>query len=38
MTITEQARVAANIYKVYGRWSTVCSAIVCWGIAASMTD
>jgi len=38
MTITEQARVAANIYKVYGRWSTVCSAIVCWGITASVTD
>ncbi len=32
LTITQQAKVAADIYKGYGRWSTVCSAIVCWAI------
>ena len=36
MTLSEQARVAAEIYKTYGRWSTVCSAIVCWAIAAGV--
>jgi nucleoside phosphorylase len=29
-TLKEQAHVAAQIYKGFGRWSTVCSAIVCW--------
>jgi purine-nucleoside phosphorylase len=29
-TIREQAQVAAQIYKGFGRWSSVCSAIVCW--------
>jgi hypothetical protein len=28
-TLKEQARVAAQIYKGFGRWSSVCSAIVC---------
>lgn len=36
MTLPDQARVAAEIYKTYGRWSTVCSAIVCWAIAANV--
>jgi hypothetical protein len=31
-TLKEQAQVAAQIYKGYGRWSTVCSAIVCWAL------
>jgi hypothetical protein len=31
-TIKEQAVVAAQIYKAYGRWSSVCSAIVCWAL------
>lgn len=35
-TIHEQAAIAANIYKVYGRWSTVCSAIVCWAVVAGL--
>jgi len=34
-TIKEQAQVAAQIYKGYGRWSTVCSAIVCWALIAA---
>jgi purine-nucleoside phosphorylase len=29
-TIREQARIAAQIYKGFGRWSSVCSAITCW--------
>jgi nucleoside phosphorylase len=31
-TITQQAAEAAQIYKAFGRWSTVCSAIVCWAL------
>jgi hypothetical protein len=31
-TLKEQAHAAAQIYKGYGRWSTVCSAIVCWAL------
>jgi len=34
-TIQEQAQVAAQIYKGYGRWSTVSSAIVCWALIAA---
>jgi hypothetical protein len=34
-TLTEQAAVAAHIYKAFGRWSTVCSAIVCWALIAA---
>jgi hypothetical protein len=33
-TISEQAKTAATIYKAYGRWSSVCSAIVCWALIA----
>jgi hypothetical protein len=33
-TINEQAQIAATIYKAYGRWSSVCSAIVCWALIA----
>jgi nucleoside phosphorylase len=36
MTLPQQARLAAEIYKTYGRWSSVCSAIVCWAIAAGV--
>jgi nucleoside phosphorylase len=35
-TIKQQAQVAATIYKAYGRWSTVCSAIVCWAAVAAL--
>lgn len=36
LTLRQQAQLAANIYKGYGRWSTVCSAIVCWAIVAAL--
>jgi purine-nucleoside phosphorylase len=29
-TIRQQAQIAAAIYKGFGRWSSVCSAITCW--------
>ncbi|MBR0824825.1 hypothetical protein JQ596_04695 [Bradyrhizobium manausense] len=29
-TIRQQAQIAAQIYKAFGRWSSVCSAITCW--------
>ena len=31
-TLKEQAQLAAQIYKGFGRWSSVCSAIVCWAL------
>jgi hypothetical protein len=34
-TIKQQGQVAAQIYKGYGRWSSVCSAIVCWAAIAA---
>jgi len=34
-TLKEQAQVAAQIYKGFGRWSSVCSAIVCWALIAA---
>jgi len=34
-TLRDQAKIAANIYKGFGRWSTVCSAIVCWALIAA---
>jgi Phosphorylase superfamily len=33
-TLTQQSAMAAHIYKAFGRWSSVCSAIVCWAIIA----
>jgi nucleoside phosphorylase len=36
MTLEQQTQLAADIYKGYGRWSTVCSAIVCWAIVAAL--
>ena len=35
-TLKQQAEVAAQIYKGYGRWSSVCSAIVCWALVAAL--
>jgi hypothetical protein len=35
LTIRQQAAIAANIYKGFGRWSTVCSAITCWASIAA---
>jgi hypothetical protein len=34
-SINEQAKLAATIYKAFGRWSTVCSALVCWALIAA---
>lgn len=34
-TLKEQAHTAAQIYKGFGRWSSVCSAIVCWALIVS---
>ena len=31
-TLRDQAQQAALIYKGFGRWSSVCSAIVCWAL------
>jgi nucleoside phosphorylase len=36
LTIREQEKIAADIYKGFGRWSSVCSAIVCWAIVAGL--
>jgi hypothetical protein len=35
MTLKQQAALAAQIYKGFGRWSSVCSAIVCWALIAA---
>lgn len=34
-TLRDQAALAAQIYKGFGRWSSVCSAIVCWALIAA---
>jgi nucleoside phosphorylase len=34
-TIKEQTTLAAQIYKGFGRWSSVCSAITCWALIAA---
>jgi len=33
--ITQAGKVAADIYKAFGRWSSVCSAITCWALIAA---
>jgi len=35
LTIKQQATLAGQIYKGFGRWSSVCSAIVCWALIAA---
>jgi len=35
LTIQQQAAIAAQIYKGFGRWSSVCSAITCWACIAA---
>jgi len=35
-TLKQQSQLAAQIYKGFGRWSTVCSAIVCWALIAAL--
>jgi len=34
-TLEEESTLATQIYKAYGRWSSVCSAIVCWALIAA---
>ena len=34
LTLRQQAQLAAQIYKGFGRWSSVCSAITCWALIA----
>jgi hypothetical protein len=34
-TLKQQAALAAQIYKGFGRWSSVCSGIVCWALIAA---
>lgn len=34
-TLRQQAAIAAQIYKGFGRWSSVCSAITCWASIAA---
>jgi nucleoside phosphorylase len=36
LSLSQQARMAADIYKGYGRWSSICSAIVCWAVIAAL--
>jgi Phosphorylase superfamily len=35
LTLKQQAAMAATIYKGFGRWSSVCSAITCWAAIAA---
>lgn len=35
LTPKQQGDMANSIYKQYGRWSSVCSAIVCWALIAA---
>jgi Phosphorylase superfamily len=35
-TLQEQKQRAAAIYKAYGRWSSVCSAIACWALVVEL--
>jgi nucleoside phosphorylase len=34
-SLKQQAQVAAQIYKGFGRWSSICSAITCWASIAA---
>jgi hypothetical protein len=35
LSLRQQAALAAQIYKGFGRWSSVCSAVVCWALIAA---
>jgi len=35
LSLSQQAAIAAQIYKGFGRWSSVCSAIACWASVAA---
>ena len=34
-TLKQQTMLAAQIYKAFGRWSSICSAVVCWALIAA---
>ncbi|MFO0699965.1 MAG: hypothetical protein U0236_12100 [Nitrospira sp.] len=34
-SLRDQAHIAGQIYKAFGRWSSVCSALVCWALIAA---
>jgi nucleoside phosphorylase len=36
LTLEQQTELAGSIYKGYGLWSSICSAIVCWAIIAAL--
>ena len=36
LTLEQQTDLAGSIYKGYGLWSSICSAIVCWAIVAAL--
>jgi hypothetical protein len=36
LTLKQQAQIAAQIYKGFGRWSSLCSAITCWASIVAM--
>ena len=36
VSITQAGDMANDIYKKYGRWSSVCSGIVCWALIAAL--
>jgi nucleoside phosphorylase len=36
LTLEQQTNLAGSIYKGYGLWSSICSAIVCWALVAAL--
>jgi hypothetical protein len=36
LNVTKEGDMANKIYKAFGRWSSVCSAIVCWAVVAAL--
>lgn len=34
-SLRDQAQIAGQIYKAFGRWSSVCSALTCWALIAA---
>jgi purine-nucleoside phosphorylase len=36
LNVTQEGDMANKIYKAFGRWSSVCSAIVCWAVVAAL--
>jgi len=35
-TLAQQKGMAGTIYQAYGLWSSICSAVVCWAVVASL--